>query len=391
VELRYGRIVSAAVGLAVATVLLVSHAKTRASVVTVVSVLQAVPAAADAGAWQSLGSPTTSVEAIVATDSGSLLVRGHDGTWQRTDDGGTTWLPITAPRGAGIGWVDAGDGQTLYANGADGLARSADGGLTWQVIHAPPIASYDISRGDAQVVFARQDQQVWRSPDGGRTWRALPPLQARCPGGLHADPIDTVRVVAVDACAALTGRDATNPDLYPLLSVNRSTPTGEVWSTFRLRGGLLGPLEFSRNTPGRVYATRAGWGYTTRETLERTDDDGAVWQTQSALPLFSMRDPDVLSFDPADQQFLPPMMLWPADAHALLVDPANPDQIYVGLGKATTGSSDSGSFGAVLASSDGGATWTDLGLHANGPVNALAQSPDGTMLYAGTPTGLWQH
>lgn len=120
----------------------------------------------------------------------------------RTDDGGTTWAPVTADgidRVAGICGIDIlpvtrvfqGEPRRTYIIHAAGrvggpamMLRSRDGGATWTVEDLSKIAGMilDVKFLDAQTGFLcaatesdleRAEALILRTGDGGATWRAV--------------------------------------------------------------------------------------------------------------------------------------------------------------------------------------------------------------------------
>lgn len=120
------------------------------------------------------------VRTIIRAGSRLYVATAGGGVW-RTDDGGTTWTPITEALGSlsiGSLAIDPANPSTLYLGLGDpfdgtgiGFVKSLDGGNTW---------STPVVVGDASIipqvlvqggrVFAATNKGLYRSDDGGATF-----------------------------------------------------------------------------------------------------------------------------------------------------------------------------------------------------------------------------
>jgi len=187
-----------------------------------------------------------------------------------------------------------------------------------------------------------------RSRDGGQTWEKLQETPRSAPDDprgcgwwtwtLVPHPTDASRVFAATGCF----QNARGPRSGLKHSVDR----GETWAdVFDDPNGFPSQLVGGQGAaPERFYLV-AG----TR--LLRSDDGGYTWA--EALV---------------------------EEISALAYDPSAPDRLYVGL--RTRG---------VIASSDGGTSWADLGAVGDRhPVYDLALAGDGPTVYAATTYGVWR-
>jgi photosystem II stability/assembly factor-like uncharacterized protein len=103
----------------------------------------------------------------------------------RTNDGGTTWAPVTNPAGVGQGWynlvlaVHPTDANTVYF-GEVQLWRTTNGGTNWTRISFGPAAgqpgihvdqhAFAIHPTTPATVWSGNDGGVWRSLDSGTNW-----------------------------------------------------------------------------------------------------------------------------------------------------------------------------------------------------------------------------
>ena len=147
----------------------------------------------------------------------------------------------------------------------------------------------------------------------------------------------------------------------------RSADGGATWNSFAqfdLSGsnwyGWISLLLLDPANPKSIYAAaNDDDGY---HAVFKTEDGGANWTSQSPEP-FAAQNTTVMAFDTADS-----------------------NTIYLGEYEGT------GDGDAILFKSvDGGSTWTQSYYFDIGPVNALATVPGNpAALYAGTPEGVFQ-
>lgn len=362
--------------------------------------LAAAPSLEDSFAmleWRSVG-PRRGGRSIAATGHPARpneyyfgVVGG--GLW-KTDDGGTSWRPVTdgqiasssvgavavAPGNPDIVYIGMGEGQ-LRANvmQGDGVYRSADGGKTWQ--HAGLAASRTITAlhvhpRDPDTVYAAalgdpyasgEERGVFKSRDGGRSWTRI----------LFRSP----RAGAIDLAL-----DPANPDILyatlwqvyrkpwqlwsggPESGIFKSTDGGVSWTEITrnpgLPRGVLGKITIAPSPadPSRVWANiEAEDG-----GLYRSDDAGRTWTHVNAdRKLWQRsfyflrvrphpRDRDtvhVLSFQlerstDAGKTFAA-VRTRHSDVHDLWLDPANPARMIVA------------DDGGASVSVNGGRSWTE--------------------------------
>jgi photosystem II stability/assembly factor-like uncharacterized protein len=150
----------------------------------------------------------------------------------------------------------------------------------------------------------------------------------------------SVRLLRALACGLLT-----------VLVVSTVVSTAEAgqnrWTPFGLGGGLVLSLAVDPDVPGVVYAATALGG------IYRSTDAGRTWQWRGAVT--------------------PSLGLWTE----VIVAPNDPQRLY-----ATTDPGFQAGAGRVYTSGDGGGHWQELFQHPGG-FNAVAASPNGTLLAAG--------
>ena len=358
--------------------------------------------------WEQLAATGRSSRLFAPSDGG-LVLQTEAGS-VRSVDGGRTWQPLALPVDAdgralhfrGVA-VHPTDGNVLYViadesrsrDAAAALYRTGDGGATWNQVLRSSVAiagwgevplsviSVEVSPADGNVVYAflnhfgAQYGALVHSTDSGATWTQPPPrVQSGGSGGspcggayanLHPHSRDPGRLLSlVNLCPA--GRQ--NLAGFALAADAEYGASGRP-SWFPARPGLFpGAVTGGFDpAPARFYVTAyvpAGG----RGALFRTDDDGTPWRELLAFPS-----------EPANRQ---PYLF------AVAAVPSDPDRVYVGADFSGRGGVPRR--GAVRASSDGGATWRDVGGPSTdiGEVSRLALAPGASWLYAGTATGLWR-
>jgi len=285
---------------------------------------------------QQAGTPDRPVWSIaVAPAHPSVLLAATQGRGVlRSTDSGASWSPaITGIDSAWVVRFDPLQPATAYAGTqADGFYKSVDEGKTW-VAQSHGLNSMDVRSiaADSGLLLAGTAHGVYYSSDGAGSWHSL---------GLEALNIAAVAVLP----------RANNPTLFAGAD-NGAAPSG-----FLLKSdGLGGSWAVVKGTfPGDAVVASlavASAGGTeppvlagTSQGVFRSDDRGVTWSPLAGLPT--------------------------TDFNIVLVNPANPDQIYAGS------DGDQGN-GGVFRSLDRGASWGTLGggLPLKPRITALALQP----------------
>lgn len=299
--------------------------------------------AAQAASWQPIGPEGGVVQAIAFAPSDSRVV--YAGTWGgvfRSSDGGSSWTAASNGLGTLYVWslaVDPHNSAVVYAGTVDAIYKTTSGGDSWRLL--PPsslpfpslITSLQIDPVRPRILYAVTSSGLFRSADSGEHWTerdaGLPEGAQGSVAALDIDPDHPGTLYA--------GVSSNTFQSIPM--VYKTTDGGGGWTVL---AGIEGPglYAFARqSSTGALYAA-------TLQGLFVTRDGGATWTLVNDL-----------IFD-----------------HLV----ASPSGTLYGA----PGSS------GVLSSTDGGKTWIppappfpDL---SSGGTQALALSPEGTRLLAGS-------
>ncbi|HET9275862.1 MAG TPA: hypothetical protein VFN96_07325 [Gemmatimonadales bacterium] len=344
----------------------------------------------------------TDIEAVESNPAVVYVGAASGGVWKSVN-AGTTWEPVFTRYGtANIGdlaifqrnpeivWVGTGEACVRNSVGwGDGIYKSTDGGRTF--VNVGLRESHHVARvvthpTDPDLVYVAAqghlwdhggDQGIFRTRDGGRTWvrlaRGLPADGRTGASDLVMDPSNPAVLYA-----AMWER-LREPHRFtsggPSGGIFKSTDGGETWT--KLTGGLpQGPtgkiglsvyrkdpriltaivehgFQPARNSPDFADMTKLGSG------IYRSEDGGASWTYLSRYnnrPFYYSHiylDPNHSSrvfvlattgqvSEDGGRSFARTLDGIAGDFHALWVDPANSDRLYVGNDKGAYVSYDGG-------------------------------------------------
>jgi photosystem II stability/assembly factor-like uncharacterized protein len=351
---------------------------------------------------------------LAATGSGGVL---------RSEDGGATWKPsnrgLTYDPAEGIGSVafdPTGSRSFVGTRGGDGVAVSHDGGRSWSPsndgLSARWISSVATGPGDRVLAGESGPATMWTSLDEGATWADSTPESRGYAGvdaivvhprrpGVVATLADRTVSVTFDGGTTWTGfevpyswgfphlvRDPFVPSTLYLAGEGllRSSDGGRTW---RRRSpvdpwGTLGTLVADPGDRGRLFALAHGG-------VIRSDDGGTSWRHLHGPRLNSILDGMAIAPEPPFTLYLAvDAHVWRTsdggltwrhertgvvDADMIAVDPTDAQVVYAA------------GYDGVIASTDGGVTWTSLG-QPPGRLLGLTVSTDGGTLYVATSGGV---
>ena len=308
--------------------------------------------------------PSDSLKVLAATNNG--LVRTTDGgsSWTFYGDAGASFFTLAG---------DPANALTLYAGntGGSGIYKSTDGGNHWTTMNKgltpngssqPLITAFAVDPSRTATVYAATfGNGLFKSTDGGANWAPagtsmrsayvwsalVAPDQpstvyaGTVGAGVYRSPDSGASFVAANGGLRLAVinalvADAASPSTFYAAAfdgISRSTDGGGSW---QLGGNGLPAspvlaLVSRRGTPQTLFAGTRGAG------LYKSSDGGASWSPSSQ----GLSDSYV---------------------SAVAVDPSTTATLYAGTSHPFTGSNSQ----RVYKSTDGGATWTQTSLDAQG-------------------------
>ncbi|GAC1657631.1 MAG: hypothetical protein NVS9B1_15900 [Candidatus Dormibacteraceae bacterium] len=359
------------------------------------------PAFVNAYTYGNVAGRVTALAIDPGTPTTVYLGSAGGGVWKSTN-GGTSWSPMSDGYPAGIGAiaVDPNNSSIIYAaTGEDnacsdicppshGVLKSTNGGASWTLLGQ---ATFDLSASGSFIFFAsiavdRSNSArivgatnfgIYVSTDSGVSWShptllanaATAILGKTASGGVtqvvqDLDTASTWWAAASDWCGTEVG------------NMMFSTDSGANWSatTNPLPGPSGGAERVSLGIGhGVVYAS------VSRCTAPISEEAGPYKYATASGTWSTLTTSGINVMNPGGsggQGFYD---------NVIAVDPTNANHIL--LGGVT-----------VIASADGGATWTDVGkvysyVGPNGPLHpdfhALAFAPGGGTAYAGNDGGVW--
>jgi len=313
--------------------------------------------------WTTGGPPGVSFIAEVAIDprAPTTVYAGANGSANskgmfKSSNGGATWTPIN--NGLSItGFplltidglvIDPQNPSVLYvgAGPVAGVFKSGDGGASWAPSNGPrnqpgelqttSVVEMVIDPKNPTIVYAGATNGLSKTTDGGATW-------ARKEVGLPTNKF--VQALAIDPQVPTTLYVQTQ-SAAGTGNVFKSSNGGDNWAPASTGLPFAAiALAVDPQNSNIVYAGLSG----APGGVAKSTNAGLTWERTSTTNLSTV-------------------------VTALAIDPVHPNTVYAG----TLGS-------GVFRTTDGGANWAAInaGLGQTG-INALAISPSGTCLHAGT-------
>lgn len=355
--------------------------------------------------WQSFDPMQWAIQYVAFDPSdatGNTVYAGADYQFTGSSDGGATWTQLTSagdlriivPMFGGI----AGD---TVAGSDQGLFMSRDGGNSWTSMNGNLTTSiaYWLDISGKTIVAAMQDYSMLSSFDGGNTWTNSQSSNTACgEGGLVLiNPGNAKYVYNFNpACGFWVSADG---------GVNYQSIAADLDAP-QYPGSNPQVIAVDPKNPSNVYVAAQSWNGRAQGIWESTDyglSFSPAWSTQQI--------PSLIAFDPTNDKNIfigqqngtlkvshdggttwtsvtlggtgdsgNPVASWPV---SLSVNPANPNDVMVGMSGPPQQSD-----GGVLASSDGGNTFTSAstGLGPN-PVLYAQPWPDPLFAVAWDPGG----
>jgi len=379
--------------------------------------------AARGGAWSNLGpnpivqngrtsnafqAVSGRISALAIRNNGSIILGAAQGGVWTYDAGTQTWTPRTsasdtqavgalaiAPSNDSVVYMGSGEGalsgDSYYG---DGIYRSADGGITWQHVSTQftgkAVSAIAVDPTNANHLYAATIRGrggnhrttsptdgpygVYESTDGGAHWTLRKGTTSEIHGAtdLVIDPLDHNVLFA-----SFWGD-----------GIYKSTDGGHTWATSMTglpagnfsEGGTRFALGISHPAGAASATLYTGFDwFDTNDVYHsgrvfKSTDGGASWnQTANGTGT------NAVANYCGTQCFYD---------NVVAPDPTNPDVVYV-LG--SYGYNNSPQSGGVYRSTDGGATWKNLGYDLHPDFHAFAFQPtDTTHVAVGNDGGIWE-
>jgi hypothetical protein len=320
------------------------------------------------------------IEAVPGDAETAYAGAATGGVWKSVN-GGLTWQPVfddqpvhaigaiaVHPANPDTVWVGTGEGNVRNsASVGNGVYRSTDGGRTWSHLgleateRIPRIVLHPRDPNVAWVAALGREwgenpeRGIYKTADGGRTWSRVLFVDERTGAAdLAIDPANPDRLFAA------MWQYRRWPYFFrsggPGSGLWTSSDGGTTWKRLTEKDGLpageLGRIgvAFCRSHPEVVYALIEAW----KSALLRSDDGGVTWRKVNESPNVAPRpfyyadlrvdpvwpnrvyslDYVIRVSDDGGRSFtLLPGADWRlihGDYHAMWIDPADPDHLYVG-------------------------------------------------------------
>jgi len=291
--------------------------------------------------------------------SSAALIEGNDGGLNSSVNSGTSWtkifgLPTTQFYEIGL---DPQNPGRLYGGSQDnGTLRTTGGVSTWTQILGADGFYVNVDPTDADVIYAEtQNGSLRRSNNGGGSWSVI------TPGGASGDRRNWSTPAKLDP---------SNPNVlyYGTHRVWRSENGGGSWTA--VSGDLTGWV------PGAALGTITTIGVSPAadSVVWAGTDDGRIWRGEESGGLWTWTNVTTTN--------LPPRWITRVVPH-----PTDPLAAWITF----TGLKWKDPESHVFATTDGGASWTDIaGNLPEVPVNAMAVDPLAPeRLFVGTDLGAY--
>jgi uncharacterized repeat protein (TIGR01451 family) len=349
------------------------------------------------------------IGALAIEPNGRFILGAAQGGIWTSDNGGATWTPHTddqnslgtgalaiAPSASNIVYAGTGEGalsgDSMFG---DGVLKSTDGGSSWNQVSGDYFLGVSISRlvvdprdpnhlyaavlrgrGGARRTTPAEHSRygVWESKDGGVSWNLLKEAAAESNGAtdLEIDPQSPNTLYASFWGDAIYKSTDAGKHWSPIMN---GFPAGADFADAQTRFSI--GLSHPAGTPNAVLY--AGFDY---DDATGAHQAGRVWKSTDGGAHWSVTGAGTGIDSVVDycgtQCFYD---------NVIEADPTNPNVVYA-----------AGSFGyglnppsgGVFRSTDGGATWVNLGWDMHPDFHALAFDPNDTKkVLIGNDGGVW--
>ena len=315
-------------------------------------------------------SPSGQVIFLGAAGEGLWISRDAGEQWQQAPDFQEAFVTALL--------VSQEAGGPVFVGASEGAFRSDDQGRSWKLIPALGERVYTFHLASDGTLYAGLHGRVARSDDGGQTWSMS--VAGQSPNGAVLG-LDTMGQAAGGYVLVAATRDG----------VYRSADRGDNWQ--RHRSGLGD----NHQVEALIMDAEGGMIAATPHGLYGHPPDATMWQSiapafkhthiydlssdASRRTIYAGTERGLLRSTDSGQTWREVISeLSPHGMPGVLVDPANPDHLFVRL-----------AFERIYESNDGGLTWQARweGMETHHVVLSMARSPAGEFL-AGSHRGLFR-
>ncbi len=307
-------------------------------------------------------------------------------------DGGRHWNAAEALRGQSIFSLAQSPSQAnvIFAGTFEGVYRSADSGLSWTLISPPgsheihEVESLAVDPNAPDIVYAGTWHLPWKTSDGGKHWHNIKNgvIEDSDVFSMIIDP-DKPRVVYLSACSGIYKSENAGELFHKIQGIPSSARRTRVL----MQDPSNHEVVYAGTTEGLYKTVDAGKTFQRLTGPEVVVNDVFVDPADSNHVLLAIDRGGVLTSKDAGMTFAQSNEGFSGRrVEALLVDRNNPARLYAGL-------VNDKSYGGVFVSSNGGASWDQIGEGPGGglagrDVFALGETQDGTIV-AGTNHGIF--
>jgi photosystem II stability/assembly factor-like uncharacterized protein len=330
---------------------------------------------------------------VVDSDHPSTL---YVGGWKDSDngglwishDGGHTWTEPARFKGQPVHALAQAPSnkRVLFAGTLQGVFRSADGGVTWAEISPPgsreihEIESLAIDPRSPEIVYAGTWHLPWKTTDGGKTWHSIKQglIVDSDVFSIIVDP-ELSKIVYLSACSGIYKSENGGLLFHKIQGIpSEARRTRDLMQDPENR-----EVVYAGTTEGLYKTMNAGKTFQRMTDANVVINDVYVDPTDSNRVLLATDRGGVLASNDGGATFTASNRgISDRKVAALLVDRNDPRRLYAGV-------VNDKNYGGVFRSNDGGAHWEQLGSGLDGrDVFSLAQAKDGTVV-AGTGHGVF--
>jgi len=318
---------------------------------------------------------------------GAWVLGGGSGGLYRSTDAGHTWSPIYDMKGQSIRalTVAPSDPKIIVAGTLAGVYRSVDGGDHWisispsQNAEIHEVESIAIDPKNPDIIYAGTWHLPWKTTDGGKSWHNMKQglIDDSDVFSIILDPV-VPSTVYLSACSGIYKSTDAGGQFTKIQGIPSTARRTRVLQQDPINRNVV----YAGTTEGLYKTTDAGHAWVRMTSADVIINDIYIDPKDNTRVLLATDRSGVLdshdsgtSFVDANRGFMQ------RQVSALVIDPSNPRQLYVGVLNDKT-------YGGVFASEDGGTTWTQRSTGLAGrDIYSLAITPAGILL-AGTNHGI---